>query len=273
MFKVIFSIMYAFFFFPTVALAESSWLGFGNENFDRPMETDRPSFSATPGTVTPGHVLIESGYTYTYDKDNGVKSESHVLPELLFRLGIFNDLEARLAWTGYKREEITQSSANMTTDGFTGIILGVKHKMYQNASGSLRLAYIAEVALPSGSSSIGENETVPKGVFIWSMAMSERFTLGGNVNLSAPVSEGDRYLQTDLSLIGSGTIFGDLSGFIEYYSTIPNNEPSDVFTKHVADAGLTYLIDERFQLDAEIGFGLNEAADDFFTGVGFSCRF
>ena len=273
MLKVILSIVYAFFFFPTLALAESSWLGFGKEKFDRPMETDRPSFSATPGTVTPGHVLIESGYTYTYDKDDGVKSESHILPELLLRLGIFNDLEARLTWTGYKREETSRFSADMTTDGYTGIILGVKHKVYQNASGSLRLAYIAEVAFPSGSSSVGENETVPRGIFIWSMAMSERFTLGGNVNFSGPVSEGDRYLQTDLSLIGSGTIFGDLSGFIEYYATIPSDEPFGVSTQHVADAGLTYLVDERFQFDTKIGFGLNEAADDFFTGVGFSCRF
>jgi hypothetical protein len=93
------------------------------------------------------------------------------------------------------------------------------------------------------------------------------------VNFSGPVSEGEHYLQTDLSLIGSGTIFGNLSGFVEYYSTIPNGQLADVFTQHVADGGLMYMIDERFQFDAKIGFGLNDAADDFFTGVGFSCRF
>lgn len=270
MYKVIFIIAWTF--ISTATMAESSWLGFGVENFNRPMETDRPSFSASPGTVTPGHILTESGYTYSYNKDDGIKTQSHVLPELLLRLGIFNDLEARLNWTGYKREKTSRHSIDQTTDGFTGVSLGIKHKIYQNASG-LRLAYIAEVALPIGSSSIGENVTVPKGIFIWSMPVSERLSLGGNVNFSGPVSEGERYLQTDLSLIGSGTIFGNLSGFIEYYSTIPSSQPADVFTQHVADGGLIYLIDERYQFDAKIGFGLNDAADDFFTGVGFSCRF
>ncbi len=272
MHKMIFSFAGAFFFLPAAAVAESSWLGFGVEHFDRPMETDRPSFSASPGTVTPGHILVESGYTYTYNKDDGIKTQSHVLPELLVRLGIFNAFEARLNWTGYKHENTKHHSVDQTTDGYTGVSLGVKQKIFQSESG-LRLAYIAEVALPIGSSSIGENETVPKGIFIWSLPVFELFSLGGNVNFSGPVSEDERYLQTDLSVIGSGTIYGYLNGFIEYYSTIPSSAPDSVLTQHVIDGGLTYLIDERFQFDAKIGFGLNDAADNYFTGAGFSFRF
>ena len=36
--------------------------------------------------------------------------------------------------------------------------------------------------------------------------------------------------------------------------------------------GLTFLIHCDFQVDWRVGFGLNEEADDFFTGVGFAWR-
>jgi hypothetical protein len=39
------------------------------------------------------------------------------------------------------------------------------------------------------------------------------------------------------------------------------------------NGGFTWLITENLQLDWRAGFGLNEEADDFFTGAGFGIRF
>ena len=42
--------------------------------------------------------------------------------------------------------------------------------------------------------------------------------------------------------------------------------------EHYLDGGLTFLLTDDLQLDWRAGFGLNDASDDFFTGVGFVFR-
>jgi hypothetical protein len=43
--------------------------------------------------------------------------------------------------------------------------------------------------------------------------------------------------------------------------------------EHYLNGGLTYLINNDVQFDVRVGWGLNEAAEDFFAGAGLSVRF
>ena len=58
--------------------------------------------------------------------------------------------------------------------------------------------------------------------------------------------------------------------FVEYYGLYPNAEHRDA--AHTPNGGFTFQINNNFQIDWRIGGGLNEEADDFFTGVGFAWR-
>ncbi len=62
-----------------------------------------------------------------------------------------------------------------------------------------------------------------------------------------------------------------LSGFAEYYVIGPNSKGGDA--AHYIDLGGVYLLDDRVQLDARVGFGLNQEADNVFAGCGVSFLF
>lgn len=56
--------------------------------------------------------------------------------------------------------------------------------------------------------------------------------------------------------------------FVEYYGVIEDGAPD----QHSADAGVTYLLSDDVQLDFSAGFGLNDAAPDFFVAAGVAWR-
>jgi len=58
---------------------------------------------------------------------------------------------------------------------------------------------------------------------------------------------------------------------LEYFGFYPNDLGTDC--AHFINGGFTYLITNNLQIDWRAGFGVNEEAEDFFTGVGLSWRF
>jgi hypothetical protein len=62
-----------------------------------------------------------------------------------------------------------------------------------------------------------------------------------------------------------------LSGFAEYYVIGPNAKGTDA--AHYVDIGAALLVNDRIQLDARVGFGLNQAADNVYCGFGLSVLF
>jgi len=60
-----------------------------------------------------------------------------------------------------------------------------------------------------------------------------------------------------------------LAGFLEYFTF---TEELDDFTSYT-DAGITYLVHDDLQLDARVGFGLGEADDEIFWGLGVVARY
>ena len=86
-----------------------------------------------------------------------------------------------------------------------------------------------------------------------------------------PTEDGSRFFQTSASLSVAFAVTDRLGTYVEYFGFYPNAEGSDC--AHSINSGLTYLINNNFQIDLRVGAGLNEEADDFFTGIGFAWRF
>ena len=89
--------------------------------------------------------------------------------------------------------------------------------------------------------------------------------------MAAPTDDGGRFFQASASLSAAVALSEKVGAYVEYFGFYPNAEHSDA--AHTINGGLTYLINNNFQIDWRIGAGLNEEADDFFTGVGFAFRF
>src|SRR5262249_30520623 len=89
----------------------------GKSKLDEPLVTDRPDFTESPTTVGAGVIQLETGYTFTSDASGGVRTADHSFPEILLRIGIWEDwLEFRTEWN----YEIQRTRAGGVSDTQSG---------------------------------------------------------------------------------------------------------------------------------------------------------
>lgn len=259
---------------------ESFSLSWNRAPLDGPIFTDRPHFSESPHTVPRGRVQLEMGYTFTRDSERGNRSESHTLPEFLLRIGLADRWELRIGWNGYtflnERGAMPTRSRRFargedSSQGAQDLLIGFKHTILEQGDFVPHFGIIPAMTVPIGSAGFSSGDVEPEIKLAWEYDLSERANLEGNVNFAAPTDDGDRFFQTSASISFGYSLTEKLGSFIEYYGFYPSTPDNDC--AHTLNGGFTFLLTENMQFDWRAGFGLNEEADDFFTGVGLSVRF
>ncbi len=242
-----------------------------------PLVTDRPDFTESTETIPAGHVQLESGYTFTLNDDDGLRTQNHTAPEGLLRVGLTENLELRLGWEGYAwtrdRTSATEDSDGETfrTDNANDATIGLKWKLFEQDGWRPHFGLIFETSVPSGNGDATTNDADPAVKLLWAYDLAEGFSLSGNVNLAIPTENGSRFLQTAASISLAVALDDRWGIYSEYYGFFNNAHHADA--AHYLNGGVTFLVHNNLQLDWRAGFGLNDEADDFFTGVGFVIRF
>lgn len=244
-----------------------------------PLVTDRPDFTESTDAIPRGHFQLEMGYTFTYDREENDRVRNHTAPEFLLRVGLFDDFELRLGWEGYSWSENlfegrTRGGRAVTredsTQGSNDLSIGFKYKLLEQKGLRPHFGVIGAVSVPSGSAGVSSGDVDPEVVLLWAYDVTDWFAVAGNVGLAVPRDAGGRFVQTSSSLSVAFALTDELGTYVEYFGFYPN--ANDSGAAHSLNNGFTYLITDNFQLDVRVGFGLNEEADDFFTGIGFSWR-
>jgi len=243
------------------------------------ISTDRPSFSDGAGLQPVGRLNLETGYTYTFRNREDVKTSRHNGPEILARVGVLEDrFEVRFLTSGYVWTHTDDRTSTSSDEGWSDVALGIKLKLADQSGWLPRLALGALTTLGGGSDNISSQIAEPTLKLIWAYDLGQSFgdswkgfTLGGNANVSWTTTDGDRYAQGQGSIYLSFPLADRLSGFVEYYVLAPASK--DGHAAHSADLGGTYLLTDRVQLDARVGAGLNQEADNLFVGCGVSFLF
>ncbi len=256
------------------------WAWWNPAPLTEPIVTDRPDFTESTSTVPRGHVQLEGGYTFTYDREKGARSRSHTAPELLFRVGLLDDFELRVGWEGYtwtndKHPGETRVGRPITIDdwsqGGADQYVGFKWKLLDQKGLRPDFAIIPAIAVPTGGGGFSSGDVDPEIKLAWGYDLTDRLGLAGNLNFGLPTDEGERFFQTGASVSVAYALLDDVGSYFEYYGFYPNARDADC--AHTLNTGLTWQITPNLQLDWRIGGGLNEEADDFFTGLGFAIRF
>jgi hypothetical protein len=231
-----------------------------------PISSDRPDVSEGTSTVPAGHVQVEGGVTW---QEIG-EEKALTVGEILVRYGLGENLEARLgvgSWTRIERpgEEV---------DGYEDPELSLKVRLTSPADdrppGYPAVALLLATTVPVGSEELTTDEWEPTALLAFDWELTDLLSLGANAGVAFPAEDGDRFDQL-LASVTLGIAATDRLGvFVETYG-FSEEEPDGDATQY-ADTGVTFTLTDDLQLDARIGFGLNDPSPERFVGVGVAAR-
>lgn len=237
--------------------------------------TDRPDQTESSDVVPPKYVQIESGITYSRIKDFDV---TEVFGTLV-RIGLVNKLELRVGVEGWIIDDILDS------EGFGDSEIGIKYYLWDQEGWLPQSAILAGVCLPTAKSTFEGDRFDPhlqcscRATSVrWAGSYTLNDYLSAGINLAAAWEcekdeDGDRHMNFVLPYTAALgiAVTNRLGGFIEFFG----NAPVDPTGKpaNLIDGGLTFLVKDNVQLDIAGGFGMTDAAEDWFVGTGVSYRF
>jgi hypothetical protein len=246
----------------------------GGPDVYEPLVTDRPDFTESSVTVGHGVAQLETGYTYVYDRDGGVRTRTHSFPETLLRIGVLAEwLELRVDWN-YLDERMELGGAANTDSGAEDLGVGIKLALTPQECLLPETALILQTTLPTGSSHFTADEMLPGFVYLYSWELDDDWSTGGQtlVNRAVDGVTGETYVLIGQSWTVGRSLSERWGSYAEWFVLAPSGADTDP-TEHYLNGGFTYLFNNDLQWDIRAGVGLNSAADDFFIGSGLSMRF
>jgi hypothetical protein len=228
------------------------------------IEADRPDFTESPGTVPPGSIQAEGGYTYS--RREGGTNQS--IGELLVRVPAGTRAELRVGLNSYTIEH----AAGLVRRGFQDVAVGTKVRLIENEERSVvpNLSILLLSTLPTGHQGIGARAMQPTAKAALGWQLSERFSLQSNVNYTYASEDGTRFSQWASSASLGTDITPRLETFVEWFGT----GPVSLGAKRVdyLDTGAALKLSSSFRIDARGGVNARVGLRDYFVGVGVSRR-
>jgi len=243
--------------------------------YDEPITTDRPDFTEASSSVGRSVIQLESGYTFSYN-DNDIDStltRTHSGPEFVLRYGITDRVEARLIWN-YLWEKNRENGIDRVTDGAEDFIVGSKIELTDPAGWIPESAVILHLVTPTGGSAFSNRHVESEVNLCYSWDLTEEISFACSTGYGSATeftTTADRYIEYHQSASISTGLTDRLGFYIEYFGLYFDGRDDDT-PENYADGGFTFLFDDNNQFDIRAGKGLNDAADDFFGGVGMSFR-
>jgi hypothetical protein len=246
----------------------------GGPDLNEPLVTDRPDFTNSSVTVGMGVVQLESGYTFTYNDDEPTTTKEHSYPELLLRVGMFAEwCELRLGWNYGNSAESVFGAGDLDLEGAQDLYLGSKICLTPQSGYKPETGIVIESTLPTGAGGFTSGEVLAGVDYVYGWTVNDFFDIGGSTQAHRAIDPNntDFYVQFAQSITTGYTWTEKFGGYAEWYVLAPAGAVS-AQNQHYFNTGITYLITDNIQWDFRAGVGLNDAADDMFTGSGISFR-
>ena len=135
------------------------------------------------------------------------------------------------------------------------------------------MAIIPQMTVPTGSSAFTNDEVLPGVNWVYSWEISERIATAGSTQFNRGKDDsGESYTEWAQSWTVAASLTDRWGTYAEWFALFPHSS-LERKPQHFLNSGFTFLICDDVQWDIRAGVGLNDAADDFFAGSGFSIRF
>lgn len=246
----------------------------------REMRTDRPDKTESPFTVDAGHFQAELDIVnYTYDRFNGipgdVRTEAVGIGPINLKVGILNNADLQLVIQTYHSVRVHNFTTRQVIEnrGFGDILPRLKLNIWGDDGGRSAFALMPFLKLPTNDDGIG-NSSVEGGLILpLSLSLPYGFDMGvmTEVDFLRDSFGPGRHSEFVNSITFSHDLVGELSGFLEFFSSVSTESRSEWVG--TLDVGLAYLLIKNVQLDAGAFFGVTRSAEDINPFLGISWRF
>ena len=228
-------------------------------------ETDRPGLSFSPFTTPKNWVQLEAGFSREASKENG--DFDYEIPQLLTKYGLHKNVELRLLTT-YGRQVRFSSNDTSRDGGLRNLEIGAKWKFLKQKHIIPHTALIAQY-ISRGLNTHPFRDSVDN--FFIRLAMQHNFSPHFSMKYNLGINW--RLLNTDYFYIYSiSPRFHFAENWMVYVEAFVNvwdkRKP-----RHILSGGVSYLFNDRIQLDASYGRKINEFFPTHFISIGGSFRF
>ena len=208
--------------------------------------TDRPDQTESAVVLSSGQIQVESGISIE-------NSQSNI--NTLFRIGIIEGIEIRIN-SNYL---INDKLSFMKKSSFSDFEVGAKFRIFDKNQNNTKVAFLSHLSIPSAIEVFSNNVYGLLSRLNVSHDLNNESQIGYNLGYNKFKKMDGQFIYT----IVYGRSLDSFGIFFEIFGDDSKNSSNINF-----DSGITYLLDNKKQLDLSIGKGINN--DMFFISGGIS---
>jgi hypothetical protein len=134
------------------------------------------------------------------------------------------------------------------------------------------MAIMPQMNVPTGHADLSSGEVEPGVNWLYGWDIFERVGAGGSTHVNRAQDDTGRFFAEFAQSFTINYALGDrLGAYTEWLAFFPY-DAATALPQQYFDGGFTFRQNNNLQFDIRAGVGLNEAADDFFAGLGSVIR-
>lgn len=232
--------------------------------FAADFEFDRPGEGLSTGITPVGNVAWEQGLPTARYSKWGDQTETTLSADMLLRTGLSDDLELRLGWAGPTWTQVKSNGQTEEDDGLGDVSIGLK-KAIDLDDDKLSMALLAEAIIATGNAGFTNEEDI--------------YSLGSVVSyqyndlVSTALTMRYEWQDSNWAVSAIPSLGYRITDRWSGYSELIYRKAESVDNQYALGTGVMYALNDRVQLDANVGVDLDGADRSYFSGLGFSVLF
>lgn len=232
--------------------------------FAADFEFDRPGEGLSTGITPVGNVAWEQGLPTARYSKSGDQTATTLSADMLLRTGLSDDLELRLGWAGPTWTQVKSNGQTEEDDGLGDVSIGLK-KAIDLDDDKLSMALLAEAIIATGNAGFTNEEDI--------------YSLGSVVSyqyndlVSTALTMRYEWQDSNWAVSAIPSLGYRITDRWSGYSELIYRKAESVDNQYVLGTGVMYALNDRVQLDANVGVDLDGADRSYFSGLGFSVLF
>ncbi len=232
--------------------------------FAADFEFDRPGEGLSTGITPVGNVAWEQGLPTARYSKSGDQTAITLSADMLLRTGLSDDLELRLGWAGPTWTQVKSNGQTEEDDGLGDVSIGLK-KAIDLDDDKLSMALLAEAIIATGNAGFTNEEDI--------------YSLGSVVSyqyndlVSTALTMRYEWQDSNWAVSAIPSLGYRITDRWSGYSELIYRKAESVDNQYALGTGVMYALNDRVQLDANVGVDLDGADRSYFSGLGFSVLF